>query len=168
MAYFAVCTSCNDLTFILTVTDSLEHGSGKYDCAPSHCPTKVKNKINVYLARKSTHFFSISHTRCKTYVLPCRSRTWHFHLDYSRKKHRKFVIYFSGGPIALLVIYWHIQLTAQWWVSSQVLGWTFLKVTMKRRSVFAGRAMNLIIPLPTYLIELSKMKNKLTSQSCFS
>ena len=134
VAYFAICTSCNDLAFILTVADGLEHGSGKHDCAPSHCPTKVKNKINVYLVRKSTHFFSISHTRSKTFVLSCRSRTWQFHLDYSRKNTQKCCT-FSSGSIAS--IYWHTQLTAQRWVSCQVLAWTF-KVAMKRRSVFKG------------------------------
>ena len=77
MAYFAVCTSCNDLAFILTVADRLEHGSGKYDCAPSHCPIKVKNKT-VFLARKSTHFFCISHTKSKTYYYVLSCRTWHF------------------------------------------------------------------------------------------
>ena len=39
---------------------------------------------------------------------------------------------------------------------------------MKRRSVFAGRAINLLIPFPTDLTELSTMKNKQTFQSCFS
>lgn len=76
MAYFAVCTSCNDLAFVLTVADRLEHGSGKYDCTPSHSPTEVKTK--------NSHFFRFRRQGPHKNVLSYR--ILHFHLDYSRKK----------------------------------------------------------------------------------